>query len=103
MLAELSVFPLDKGVEGLSRYVAESIRIIEESGLDYEVHALGTLIEGPTDKVFEVISKCHENMVLHSDRVVTYVKIDDRKGARGRIKGKVRSVEEKLGRDVPKG
>lgn len=103
MLAELSVFPLDKGHEGLSRYVAESMGIIEASGLDYEVHALGTLIEGPTDRVFDVIRRCHDNMTRHSDRVVTYVKIDDRKGAEGRIKGKVRSVEEKLGRELPRG
>lgn len=103
MLAELSVFPLDKAKEGLSRYVAESIKIIEESGLEFEVHAMGTLIEGPSDKVFEVIRACHENMTRHSDRVMTTVKIDDRKGAVGRIKGKVQSVEEKLGREVPKG
>ncbi len=103
MLAELSVSPLDKGGGGLSLYVAESIRIIEESGLAYEVHALGTLIEGPTDRVFEVIRACHENMCRHSERVLTTVKIDDRKGAVGRIKGKVLSVEEKLGREVPKG
>ena len=103
MLAELSVFPLDKGGEGLSRYVAESMEIIEQSGLAFEIHALGTLIEGPADKVFEVIRKCHMNMTRHSDRVVTTVKIDDRKDAQNRIKGKVRSVEEKLGRELPKG
>jgi uncharacterized protein (TIGR00106 family) len=102
MLAELSVFPLDKGGDGLSRYVAESIEIIEASGLDYEVHAMGTLIEGPPDQVFDVIRKCHENMKQHSGRVVTTVKIDDRKDAEGRIKGKVASVEEKLGREVRK-
>lgn len=103
MLAELSVFPIDRGGEGLSKYVAESIEIIEASGLDYQIHALGTLIEGPADKVFQVIRECHENMTRHSDRVVTTVKIDDRKGAAGRIKGKVRSVEERLGRELPKG
>ncbi len=103
MLAELSVFPLDKGAAGLSRYVAESIQIIEQSGLEFEVHALGTLIEGPSDKVFEVIKACHDNMRAHSDRVVTTVKIDDRADARARIRGKVTSVEEQLGRDVPRG
>jgi uncharacterized protein (TIGR00106 family) len=103
MLAELSVFPLDKGGEGLSAFVAESIKIIRESGLDYEMHALGTLIEGPSDKVFEVIRACHENMTRHSARVVTTVKIDDRKDATGRIRGKVKSVEERLvGTDAPK-
>jgi len=29
MLAEISVFPLDKGSKGLSRFVAQSINIIE--------------------------------------------------------------------------
>jgi uncharacterized protein (TIGR00106 family) len=97
MLAELSVVPLDKGAKGLSFYVAQSLKIIEESGLDYEIHAMGTLIEGPSDKVFDVIRRCHESMVAQSDRVVTYVKIDDKKGASGTIKGKVESVKNKLG------
>ncbi len=103
MLAEFSAFPLDKGARGLSRFVAQSIKIIEESGLDFEIHAMGTLIEGPSDKVFEVIQKCHEKMISQSDRVVTQIRIDDRKGASGTIKGKVRSVEEKLGKELPKG
>jgi len=102
MLAELSVVPLDKGPAGLSRYVAESLKIIEDSGLDYQIHALGTLIEGPSDKVFDVIRKCHENMARHSNRVVTTVKIDDKKGATGTIKAKVRSVEEKIGHELQK-
>jgi uncharacterized protein (TIGR00106 family) len=99
MLAELSVVPLDKGHKGLSRYVAESIKIIEESGLDYEIHAMGTLIEGPSEKVFEVIRRCHENMTRHSDRVVTTVKIDDKKGAQGALTTKVKSVKSKLGNE----
>ena len=103
MLVELSVFPLDKGAEGLSTYVAESMKIIKESGLEFEVHALGTLIEGPSDEVFDVIKKCHENMTRFSNRVITTVKIDDRKGATGRIKGKVQSVEDKLGMALPTG
>ncbi len=103
MLAEFSVFPIDKGGKGLSRYVAESMEIIRASGLDFEVHAMGTLIEGPAGDVFAVIRKCHDNMLRHGDRVITNIKIDDRKGAVDRIKGKVRSVEEKLGSELPKG
>jgi uncharacterized protein (TIGR00106 family) len=103
MLAEFSTFPMDKAADGLSKYVAESMEIIRESGLDYEVHALGTLLEGPADDVFDVIRKCHDNMLKHGDRVITTVKIDDRKGAGDRIKGKVKSVEEKLGWELPKG
>jgi len=96
MLAELSVFPLDKGESGLSQYVAESIKIIQQSGLDYEIHAMGTLIEGPSDKVFEVIKKCHDNMASKCSRLVTNVKIDDRRGAQDSIRRKVESVRQKL-------
>ncbi len=103
MLAEFSVVPLDKGATGLSQYVAKSLEIIESSGLDYEIHALGTLVEGPPEAVWAVIRTCHEHMAAVSDRVVTTIKIDDRKGATGRIKGKVRAVEEKIGHELSKG
>jgi uncharacterized protein (TIGR00106 family) len=102
MLAEFSVFPLDKGATGLSTYVAQSLKIIEDSGLDYEIHAMATLIEGPADKVFEVIRKCHENMAAQSDRVLTSVKIDDKKGVHGSLTAKVKSVEKKIGHELRK-
>ncbi len=103
MLAEFSVVPLDKGATGLSQFVADSLKIIESSGLDYEIHALGTLVEGSSEEVWAVIRQCHEHMAAISDRVVTTVKIDDRKGATDRIRGKVRAVEEKMGRELSKG
>ena len=84
MLAEFSVFPMGTGSGGLSKFVAESIKIIEDSGLDFEMHAMGTLIEGDADKVFQVIRACHDNMLRHGERVVTTIKIDDRKGVQNR-------------------
>ena len=96
MLPEVSIVPLDKGAEGLSQYVAGTIKIIQESGLDYEMNAMATIIEGPPEKVFDVIRKCHENMLDQSDRILTSIKIDDRRGAEGSIRREVRSVEEKL-------
>ncbi len=96
MLAELSVFPLDKGGSGLSVYVAQSIKIIQESGLDYEMHALGTLVEGPSEAIFDLIRKLHANMAAQSERVMMNIKIDDKKGVQGLIRKKVQSVEEKL-------
>lgn len=96
MLAEFSITPMDKGGKSLSEYIVKTIKIVKESGLHYELHAMGTIIEGNADKVFELIQKCHENMARYSDRVSTSIKIDDRKGASGRLKGKVLSVENKL-------
>lgn len=96
MLAEFSITPIDKEGKNLSEYIAKTIKIIKESGLQYELHAMGTIIEGNAEEVFALIKKCHLNMTNFSDRVSTSIKIDDRKGATGRLKGKIASVENKL-------
>mgnify|MGYP006297094065 CR=1 FL=1 len=95
MLVEFSTFPLGKS-EGLSEEVSKSIKIIEESGLDYELTAMGTLLEGDWDQVMETVKKCHMAISENYDRVETSIKIDDRVGKTGRLKGKVQSVENKL-------
>ncbi len=96
MLAEFSITPIDKGGKSLSEYIAKTIKIVQESGLPYELHSMGTIIEGDAKEIFDLIKKCHENMSCFSDRVSTSIKIDDRKGTIGRLKGKVLSVENQL-------
>ncbi len=96
MLAEISVYPLDKGGSGLSVYVAQSIKIIQQSGLDYEMHALGTLVEGPADAIFDLARKLYFNMASQSDRVAMNIKIDDKRGVTGLLKKKVKAVTDKL-------
>lgn len=92
MLAEFSVAPLDKGGKKLSLYVAPLIRIIEKSGLDYQLTAMGTIIEGPCEQIFDLIKQCHMAMTDVSDRVSTSIKIDDRKGAEGTLQKKVSAI-----------
>ena len=101
MLAEFSIAPFDKG-ESLSAYVAQIIDLIDKSGLDYKLYPMGTTVEGDTDEVFELIKKCHLKMREMSRRVITHISIDDREGATNRIKGKPKSIEKKLGREVKK-
>ena len=45
MLLELSVIPLGRG-RSISADVAELLKIIDSSGLDYRITAAGTIIEG---------------------------------------------------------
>lgn len=94
-LAEFSVVPVGMG-ESVSRYVAECIRIIESSGLEYQLTSMGTVLEGEVDDILPVILRCHNRIMEMTNRVVTSIKIDDRKGRKGAIEGKVRSVREKL-------
>jgi len=101
VLLEFSMFPLDKG-ESLSTYVARSIDVIDRSGLAYQTHAMGTVLEGEFDEVLEVVRRCYEVMAADCNRIECSIKIDARKGASGRLKSKVASVEDKVGRPIKK-
>lgn len=101
MLAEFSVVPVGKG-ESVSQYVAECLRIVESSGLDYRINPMGTVLEGDYDVVMDVVRKCHMRVMELCPRVVTSVKIDDRRGKKGMLEDKVKSVEKALGKELRK-
>ena len=79
-----------------------SLRIIEASGLDYRLHAMGTIIEGELDAVLAVLKECLEAMSEDCDRITCTAKLDYRRGASGRLEAKVESVERHLGRELKK-
>lgn len=99
VLLEFSMTPLGKG-ESVSPYVARSLEIIDRSGLDYRLHAMGTIVEGEIEQVLDVMKQCLEAMAKDCDRVTCTAKLDYRAGHSGRLESKVKSVEEKLGRDL---
>ena len=102
MIAEISVIPIGKGVD-LASYVAKVVKIIDESGLDYKLNAMGTVVEGDSDLIFDLIKKCHNKMLETAQRVYTTVKIDDRKDKKIKmIDHKVQSVEKELGKSLKK-
>ena len=99
VLLEFSISPMDKG-QSVSLYVARSLKIVEASGLDYRLHAMGTIIEGDLEQVLAVLKQCVEAIAADCDRVSCTAKMDYRKGYRGRLETKVKSVEEKLGKKL---
>ena len=99
MIANFSVVPIGKG-NSLSSQVAEVLKIVDESGINYKLHSMGTILEGDWDEILKLIKKCHERTLEDSDRVLTTITIDDRKGKSGRIVGKIQSVERKLGKEL---
>ena len=99
VLLEFSMFPLGRG-ESVSPYVARSLEIIDHSGLDFRLNAMGTIIEGEIDQVLDVVRQCLVAMAADCDRVSCAVKLDYRKGRSGRLESKIKSVEEKLGKKL---
>jgi uncharacterized protein (TIGR00106 family) len=99
ILLEFAMYPVTRG-ESLGAFVARSLDIIDRSGLPYQLTPMGTIIEGEWDQVMAVVTACHEAMTADCDRVGTSIKIDYRAGASGRLKSKLASVENKLGRKL---
>jgi len=99
ILLEFSMSPLSKG-ESVSQYVARSLEIIDQSGLDYRLNPMGTVIEGEWDEVMGVVKACWERMKSDCDRVSTIIKLDYRRGKTGRLESKIASVESKLGKKL---
>lgn len=97
VLLEMSIVPMGVG-ESVSSYVAKCVRLIEASGLEYELHAMGTIVEGTLPEVLSLMQQCIELLANDSDRVTCTAKLDYRKGASGRIRSKVASVQAKLGK-----
>jgi uncharacterized protein (TIGR00106 family) len=79
---------------GVKELVAEALKIVDESGLPYELGAMQTTVEGNPDEVMAIILRCHKRLLELAPRVLTHIAIDDRRGATGRLEGKVRDVEE---------
>jgi uncharacterized protein (TIGR00106 family) len=96
VMAEFSVVPVGKG-ESLSPVVARVLKIVAESGVNYRANPMGTVLEGSWDEVMEVVKKCHDEALKEGVRVVTSIKIDERKGVDRRMEEKLASVERKLG------
>src|SRR5262245_40380275 len=75
VLLEMSIVPMGVG-QSVSPYVAECVDLVDKSGLDYEVHSMGTIVEGELDAVLGLMRACIEQMAKHSDRVTCASKLD---------------------------
>ena len=76
---DIQVLPLTS--EDVYPIVDRAIAVIQESGLRYEVGALGTTLEGDLDACMEVAKEAHRACFVDGvERVVTIVKIGEAVG-----------------------
>ena len=96
VMIDLCVVPLGVGVS-VSDYVAQCHRIIAEAGLESQLHAYGTNIEGEWDAVFDAVKKCHEQIHgMGAPRITTTIKLGTRTDRSQSMADKVESVTNKL-------
>ena len=94
ILMEMSMFPTDKS-ESKSKEVSEVIKIIRESGINYQLTAMATIIETDTiSEALALVEKCYLKLEeLGCNRVFSTLKFDIKKGHDNRLKTKIESVE----------
>ncbi len=98
-LMEFSMIPLDKGAS-FSEYVARILNLVDQSGLEYRLNPMGTVVEGEWDDLLKLLTRCFQALEKDSDRISLQVKFDYRKGSESRIESKVRSVQARVGRSL---
>jgi uncharacterized protein (TIGR00106 family) len=98
MIVFLTIVPA--GREAMSEEVARVIDVIDRSGLEYRLTAMGTVIEGEPDAVWALVRRCHEEMRKTNRRVSTHLVIDDREKAVDSIHSKVDDIERHLRRKL---
>ena len=102
VLVEFAMFPTDKG-ESVSQYVARIIKMIDESGVPYKLTPMGTVFETETmEEALKIIGEAYKQLEPDCNRVYSVVKFDIRKGKGNRLVQKIKSVENKLGKEVSK-
>ncbi|BGP60316.1 UPF0045 protein M15 [Rhodotorula toruloides] len=110
----------------VSKYIAECQRVLQKSGLKFELHGYGTGVEGEYSAVMKVIEECHEavhamgcvcqffyirvyaphrtywdkslKVVPHTD-----IRIGTRVDKQGSLQAKIDSVKELLSKDQSTG
>ena len=99
VLLEFSMFPTSMG-ESKSAYVARILDIIDQSGVAYQLTPMGTILEGEWAEVMSVVTACFEALKTDCPRIATQIKVDYRAGGESRMKSKITSVENQLGRKL---
>ena len=98
VIAAVNIIPIGTNSPTVGEFIAEAIKVLEEEGIEYEVGAMSTIIEGEMDHVLDVIKKMHETPFRKGiKRVVTTVTIDDRRDKLASSKNKIRAVKRQLG------
>ena len=94
IIAQLSIAPLGKDVS-VSKYVRLVLEALKKEHVKFETNAMATVIETEDLKtLFDVVQKVHNAVVASgAERVITELKIDDRRDKDATIKSKINALK----------
>ena len=98
-ILEISIVPIGIPGTSLSAYVADCLQVLKQERVTFELSAMGTNIEGNPRDLMRIAMKMHEvPFKKGAPRVLTTMRIDDRRDKKGTLEGKKKAVRRKLKR-----
>ncbi|RAP52123.1 MAG: hypothetical protein BZ133_01730 [Methanosphaera sp. SHI613] len=97
--ADFAILPVGIQSTELKEYVTMAVQVIKDSGLKYQLTAMGTQIEADNyEELYSAIGKAQEALFeMGLGRVYTVIKIDDRRDKQNRtLQAKIDTVNELL-------
>ena len=96
VIADVCIVPIGVGVS-LGEYIAAAVEELRAAGLETELHAYGTNVEGEYDQVFAALRRCLERMhAMGVPRLSCTVKLGTRSDREQSMADKVESVRARL-------
>ena len=97
VITQFSTSPLGDGVS-VSKYVAEALKVVKNSGIKYQLTPMSTILETNTlEEALNVIIKAHQSIIESgASRVITDIKIDDRRDIPRSMEDKVSIVKNQI-------
>ena len=93
-IMEINILPLGTKSASVSKNIKGALDVLKgKSDIQYQVTAMGTIIEARSvNTLLNIAKKMHNIVLSNTVRVVTTIKIDDHRGKKLTIQGKVQSV-----------
>ena len=94
IIAQLTIAPLGKDVS-VSKYVKLVLEILKKEHVKFETNAMATVIEtDDLNTLFNAVQKAHNAVLdLGAERVITELKIDDRRDKDATITSKINALK----------
>lgn len=96
IIAEISIVPLGTGTPGVSAYVKAALEVLKKQDrIRVEPGAMGTVIEASNLRdLFDAVEIAHNSVLgMGVKRVVTEIKIDERRDREATIESKIRALQ----------
>ena len=94
VIVEFNIIPLGGGVS-VSKFLAPAVEELDKRKIKYETTSMGTIFEAKNiEEAFDLVRAAHEAVFEKGvKRVVTTVRIDDRRDVERSMEDKVKSLK----------